>query len=51
MIYFFYVFILVFVKDLNFGLFVMNFIVYLEVFVDIILMYLFENLCSDYVSY
>lgn len=51
MIYFLYVAILALTKDLNPGPFVMNFIVYLEVFVDTISMHLFENPCSDYVSY
>lgn len=49
MIHFLYVAILA--KDLNPGPFVMNFIVYLEVFVDTISMHLFGNPCSDYVSY
>lgn len=51
MIPFLYVPILALAKDLNPGPFVMNFIVYLEVFVDTISMHLFENSCSDYVSY
>lgn len=51
MIHFPYVAILALTKDLNPGPLFMNFIVYLEGFVDTISMHLFENPCSDYVKY